>query len=84
MRFNPGFLLSHIGALLGLTAKNNSIAVASAVPGNALIEHGGNTRGSGGHRYGRGSGRRPGEPKGGISGAGLWRKCRASGRVRGH
>lgn len=43
----------------------------------------GNYQGSGGHRGGRGSGRKRGAPKGGFSGAGLWRKCRASGRVRG-
>ncbi len=34
----------------------------------------GNYQGSGGHRSGRGSGRKRGAPKGGISGAGLWRE----------
>jgi len=68
-------------AFLGLVSSAPELARAkvSEYPTPSLDSY----RGSGGHRSGRGSGRKRGAPKGGIPGAGLWRKCRASGRVRG-
>lgn len=80
--FRRTFAALHAAAvLLGLASKAPELVAAksSEYPTPGL----GSYQGSGGHRGGRGSGRRRGAPKGGISGAGLWRKCRAGGRVRG-
>lgn len=75
--FRRTFAAIHAAAVfLGLASASLPAAKHSEYPTPGLDSY----KGSGGHRRGRHGFR----PKGGISGAGLWRKCRAGGRVRGY